>query len=187
MNPQELSTYITSLLRSGPEIITAFIMGGFVTGTLLFALRHWVRSGRGLWHPSGAAPRLENTPPELPSMRLGEEIERRDAEILRLTAQLASLEWRPHDKVELVPIHGLESATPELYSVTDASLRQRCDLLAGENKRLLQSKQTLEQTIERLQTELANARIELAHWAKWSKLHEEKNAQLTESEPMNRS
>jgi hypothetical protein len=70
MNPQELSTYFTNLLRSGPEIIAAFIMGGFVTGTLLFALRHWVVLGRGLGHQPRAAHQPERTPPELPSARV---------------------------------------------------------------------------------------------------------------------
>ena len=35
MNPQELSAYITSLLRSGPEIIASFMMGIFFTGMLV--------------------------------------------------------------------------------------------------------------------------------------------------------
>jgi hypothetical protein len=55
-----------SLLRSGLEIITAIIVGGLVTGTILIALRHWIVSGRGLGHrwrlPSFRAPTVGPKP-----------------------------------------------------------------------------------------------------------------------------
>jgi hypothetical protein len=102
--------------------------------------------------------RGEDTPPESPETSVGEEIKRRDAEIRRLKEQLASLERRLPDKIELVPLDGTESATSELASATDGSLRERCDLLEGENKRLRQSNQALEQTIAELRTELDDAK-----------------------------
>jgi hypothetical protein len=54
--------------------------------------------------------------------------------------------------------------------------------LEAENKELAQGKQALEKAVEKLQTELAQVRGELAHSARWLKVFDEEIARLTQDE-----
>src|SRR5947209_1547814 len=104
MNPQELSAYITSLLRSGPEVIASFLMGAFFTGVLAFAARRWVFPGRD------SDNELARKDAEI--ARKDTEIARKDAEIARVELKLASLDGKRLENVDLVAIDWEENATP---------------------------------------------------------------------------
>jgi septal ring factor EnvC (AmiA/AmiB activator) len=180
MNPQELSAYITSLFRSEPEVIASFFMGVCLTGMLVFALRRWVFPGRDSMR------KLARKDAEI--ARKAAEIARRDAQIARVEAKLASLEEKLLEKVELFTslpqenkTFAASSASAPLLPVAQASAQARCAQLEAENRQLVQIKQSLEQTIENLRTELAQVSGELAHSSKWLKVFDEENARLSES------
>ena len=58
-------------------------------------------------------------------------------------------------------------------------MEANCAELSAENLRLRQDKQSAEADAADLRAKLAQARDEVAHWAKWARVHEE-NAQLVE-------
>ena len=169
MNPQELSAYITSLLRSGPEVIASFFMGVCLTSMLVFALRRWVFSSR---HSEKKLVRKD-----MEIAKKDVEIAKRDAQITRVEAKLASLEGKLLEKVgHFTPF------PPEKKPTLDfASVQERCAQLEEENRQLVQIKQSLEQSIENLRTELIQVSCELAHSAKWLKVFDAANARLTEN------
>jgi chromosome segregation ATPase len=180
MNPQEWSAYITNLLRSEPEVIASFFMGVILTGVVVFALRRWVFSSRD------ADSELARKDAEI--ARKETEIARKDAQIARDEAKLASLEETLLKKDELVK--SLRQENTALVASTKngpslpaeyAAAQARYAELECENRHLVQVKQSLEQTIEKLRTELAQVSDELAHSAKWLKVIDEENARLTEN------
>jgi chromosome segregation ATPase len=177
MDLKDLSVYLTGLLRSEPEVITAFFMGILLSGMLGFWLRH----------------RL------LPSYDAGVELARRDADIARrdtdlarkdahiaaVEAKLAIVESRLSEEERLVVTlrrQGLVLLHPDEHSRIErfAALEADCAELSAENLRLRQDRQSAEAVAADLRAKLAQARDEVDHWAKWARVYEE-NAQLLET------
>ena len=180
MNPQELSAYLTGLLRGEAEAITSFIMGVLLTGMLVFALRRWVFP-RG--EPAGELARKDA---EL--ARKDTEIARKDVQIAKIEAKLVSLEETvskqnkpsnallPDIATFLVPLMSSSS-----NGADNAGAQSQAAQLEAENQQLKQANQALELTVEQLRKELAQVSGELAHSAKWLNRLNEENARLTES------
>lgn len=171
MNPQDLSAYITTLLRSGPEIIASFLMGAFLTGMLVLAVRRWVFPGRE--HQNELARK------DAEIARKAEEVARRDAQIARVEAKLVVLEAKLSKK--RAPMSAAPSASDLSLNLVSSPSAVPFAQLEAENRRLVQDKQSLEKIVENLQMELAQVKGELAHLRKWEKVFDEENARLTES------
>jgi len=180
MNPQDLSAYITSLLRSGPEIIASFIMGVFFMGLLVLTLRRWVFPGR--------VTASDHTSKDADFARKDAEVAKKDAQIARIKAKLAMLDGTLLEKDALVRSLQEENATLAAASANNppqpadyAAASTRCAELEAENRQLVQDKLSLEETLVLLRTQLTQVSGELAHLAKWVKVLEEENARLSES------
>ena len=176
MDLKDLSAYLTGLLRSEPEVITAFFMGILLTGMLAFWLRHRLFSS----YDAG----LEFARRDAEIARRDTDLARKDAHIAVVEARLAIVESRLSEEEKLVESlrrQGLgllpsgEHSPTGLFAAMEAD---RADLSA-DNLRLRQDKQAAEAAVADLRSKLAQARDEVAHWAKWARVHEE-NAQLAE-------
>jgi septal ring factor EnvC (AmiA/AmiB activator) len=185
VNPQELSSYLTGLFRSEPEVVAAFFMGVLLTGMLALALRRWV------FPRPESKKKLAKKDAEI--ARREAEIARKDAQIAKVEAKLASLEGRLLEKVDLFTDFPQALTTSATSVVSDspppadpAAALARCAQLEAENRQLVQVKQSLEQTVERLRTELAQVTSELAHTAKWLRIFDEENARLSEDGPVSK-
>lgn len=167
MDLKDLSVYLTGLLRSEPEVITAFFMGTLITGMLGFWLRHRLFS----------------------SYDARFELARRDTDLARKEAHLAAVETKlaivesrlseeekpvvTYRRQGLVLLHSGEPPLIERLAAMEVS----CAGLSAENLRLLRDKQRAEADAADLRAKLAQAQDEVVHWTKWARVHEE-NAQL---------
>ncbi len=180
MNLQELSEYISNLFRSEPAVIASFFMGVFLTCMLVFSLRRWVFQGRE------SKKKLAKKDAEI--ARKDAEIARRDAQVAGVEAKLASLERKLIEKVELSSSVPHENQTllaspvsaPFLPSISHTAALARCSQLEADNRKLVQIKLSLEETIETLRIKLAQVSDELKHTSKWLKAFDEENARLSE-------
>src|SRR5262249_1446786 len=150
-------------------VVAAFFMGVILTGMLVFALRRW------------AFPRPESkrklAKKDAEIARKEAEIAWKDAQIARVEAKLASLQGHLLDKVELFTALHQENPTVTALRMGDpkppadsATAQARCAQLEAENRRLVEIKQSLERTVERLRTEMTQVTSELAHTAKWLRI-----------------
>lgn len=159
MDPQGLFAYLTGLLRSEPEVIASFLMGGLFAGMLILGARRWAS-------PSGAV--------EVDLARREADLARRDARLARLEALLAGRGESPEDFQEPSARPRRRPASvvgPEIRPPSGARLAQ----LEAENRRLAGD-------VQALREELARSAGELAHWAKWSRRLDDENARLVESQ-----
>ncbi len=177
MDLKDLSAYLTSLLRSEPEVVTAFFMGILLTGMLGFWLRHRLFSsydaGIGLARRDAEIARRDT------------DLARKDAHIAVVEAKLAIVESRLSEEQKLVAtLRGQVVVLPRPgeHSPTGrfAAMEADCAELIAENQRLRRDKQSASADAADLRAKLAQARDEVAHWAKWARVHEE-HAQHSET------
>jgi septal ring factor EnvC (AmiA/AmiB activator) len=183
MSPHEFSEYITHLLRSEAEIIAAFLTGAFFAALVILMLRRWVFPAR--------ASDYELAKKDAEIARKEVDIAKRDAQIAKIEAKLGHLEGKLLERIEHFTNSPAEHAAASVAPATPAApppdytaAKTRCAQLEADNAQLAQHLQSQEQTIARLRTELTQATGELAHMAKWLRLIEEENAQLTETDSL---
>ena len=165
MELKELAAYLTSLLRSDPEVIVSFFMGVLLTVLVGFWLRRWSSSG----HDAG----VELARKDSEIARKDAELARKDVQIAGIEAGLAILDRRLLEEENLVA--DLRRRVP---TAADSANRAH---LEAENRELRQVNRAIEAEAEDLRTRLSHALDEVNHWAKWSKLFDEENARLAEN------
>lgn len=177
MNLMDLSVYLTGLLRGEPEVVAAFFMGILLTGILGF----WLR--RRLFSSYDAGIEFARRDAEI--ARRDTDLARKDAHIAVVEATLAIVKSRLSEEEQLVvtlrrqgsvPLSPGEPSPAERFAAIGAN----CAELSAENLQLRQDKQSAGAEAVDLRAKLAQARDEVAHWAKWARVHEE-NVQLLES------
>lgn len=183
MNPQDLSAYITSLLRSEPEVIASFFMGVLITGVVVFGL---VRRGVLGRDSDGELSRKDAE-----IARKDTEVARKDAQIARLEARLEASGGVHQEKDGVVGRPRADNAVstegdPSLPAML-AAAHARCADLEAECRHAARVNRSLDQTVEELRAELARVSGELAHAAKWLRVFEEENARLAEEGPLTRA
>jgi hypothetical protein len=177
MNPQELSTYLTYLLRSEPEVIASFFMGVFFAGMLTLTVRRWASPGRDS--------DIELTKKDAEIARKDTEVARKDVQIARVEAMLANQRETMLELERLVTSLRHQNATfvaalpIEHKLLVQLAAAEACRVgLEAENRQLVEDKHSLEDVAANLRTDQAQAVDELAHWAKWSRRFDEENARL---------
>ncbi len=144
MNPQDLSAYITSLLRSGPEIIASFMMGIFFTGMLSF------RSVAGCFLvviPENELARKERKNRKKPRDRQDGFADRQSRSETGVPGREAVGEGRSFQNppLESMTLDIKVSGATSRHPLTSRKPRLAVAELEAENKVLVQDKQFLEQ------------------------------------------
>jgi chromosome segregation ATPase len=175
VNPSEWHQFLTGILREGPGTVAAAVIA-FFAGVVV--CRWWLH-GDFKKKVVELKLRIEHLSENYHEALRKQALALQELGIAREQLNASQKEARQHadEAARLTQVvAGLRKAIRD----DEASVTRT--RLEAENKELAQGKQTLEKTVEKLQTELAQVRGELAHSAKWLKRFDEEIARLTQDE-----
>jgi chromosome segregation ATPase len=204
VNPVEWHQFLSGLIREGPGTIAAsaitFIIGVVVCrwwlqGEHMKKIQEWQlknehlgdhnhelmgKLGQALQEMGSAKEEARQIAKALDAIEKARQLAESERDEARGVAEgqaerVAALE-------QAIETLKLQMEQKESHNVLPQEAAEAWSRLEAENSKLAQGNQALENTVEKLRTELAQVRGELAHSAKWLKVFDEEIARLTTAE-----